>query len=77
MGVLPAEMNRRKGWYDPDFLETLQAVVLKIDTGFMFRMAHVKELTTGMIIRDGIRTTTGNCAGRTGARDHPADVAED
>jgi response regulator RpfG family c-di-GMP phosphodiesterase len=54
-----AAMRQREGCYDPDLLNLLQAEMGKMEEGYAFRILTMKQLASGMIVRDGIRTSAG------------------
>ena len=55
-----SELNGRKGWYDPEVLTTLQQAVLNVRSGYAFQLISSSQLSIGMLLPDGVKTTTGN-----------------
>jgi response regulator RpfG family c-di-GMP phosphodiesterase len=52
------EMRRHWFWYDPDVLAALEAETLNAKEGFVVREVRAKDVETGMILADDIRTRT-------------------
>lgn len=50
------EMYFRKSWYDPDILSCLKEIDL--DFGYVIKEVEVKNLKTGMVLAEDVRTKT-------------------
>lgn len=55
-----AEMNQRKGWYEPSAMAALQATFVKVKEGFALRFVKVDDLSLGMVLREEIKSANGN-----------------
>lgn len=71
-----SELNDRKGWYDPELLSTFQQAVLNVRTGYSFHLIAASQLGTGMLLPDGVKTTTGNLVVGQGTEVTPAMLAK-
>jgi response regulator RpfG family c-di-GMP phosphodiesterase len=67
-----SELNSRKGWYDPEVLNTLQQAVLNVRSGYTFHLIAATQLRTGMLLPDGLKTIHGNLVVGQGAEVTPA-----
>jgi response regulator RpfG family c-di-GMP phosphodiesterase len=67
-----SELNNRKGWYDPEVLNTLEQAVLNVRTGYTFHLISAAQLGTGMLLPDGVKTIHGNLVVGQGAEVTPA-----
>jgi response regulator RpfG family c-di-GMP phosphodiesterase len=63
-GVTPeaafSELNNRNGWYDPEVLSILEQSVLNVRAGYTFHLISSSQLSPGMLLPDGVKTTHGN-----------------
>lgn len=55
-----SELNNRKGWYDPEILSALEQAVLNVRSGYTFHLVSSSQLSTGMLLPDGVKTIHGN-----------------
>jgi response regulator RpfG family c-di-GMP phosphodiesterase len=53
-----AQLEQRKGWYDPEVVTALEAVVW-IEGKFQVRVISLRELNDNMILDDDVWTTSG------------------
>jgi hypothetical protein len=67
-----SELNDRKGWYDPEVLSTLEQAVLHVRSGYTFHVISAAQLSVGMLLPDGVKTTHGNLVVGRGAEVTPA-----
>ncbi len=52
-------MRQNIQWYDPDVLSALEAVIIKVDDGFVVEEIDPKDIQVGMILADDIKTKYG------------------
>lgn len=61
-GVAPdqavAQLRRRASIYDPDVLDALHAVNLNAEQGFVVREIRARDIRTGMVLAEDVRTCT-------------------
>ena len=55
-----AELNSRRGCYDPEVTQALQSAVVQVEAGYSLRLVRVEQLVGGMVVRDGIFAAAGN-----------------
>ena len=67
-----SELNNRQGWYDGEILSLLQQAVLNVKSGYSFHLVVAAQLSTGMLLPDGVKTSTGNLVVGHGAEVTPA-----
>jgi response regulator RpfG family c-di-GMP phosphodiesterase len=53
------EMKARRGWYDPQVLEALEQAVERLDRGSVLRELPFRELSSGMILHQPLKTESG------------------
>jgi hypothetical protein len=52
-------MKARRGWYDPQVLEALEQAVERLDRGSVLRELPFRELSSGMILHQPLKTESG------------------
>jgi len=67
-----SELNNRKGWYDPEILSTLEQAVLNVRSGYTFHLISASQLSSAMLLPDGVKTIHGNLVVGQGAEVTPA-----
>lgn len=67
-----SELNSRKAWYDPEILSTLEQAVLNVRSGYTFHLISASQLSTSMVLPDGVKTMHGNLVVGQGAEVTPA-----
>jgi response regulator RpfG family c-di-GMP phosphodiesterase len=67
-----SDLNNRKGWYDPEILGVFEQAVLNVRSGYTFHLISASQLSTGMLLPDGVKTIHGNLVVGQGAEITPA-----
>jgi response regulator RpfG family c-di-GMP phosphodiesterase len=67
-----SDLNNRKGWYDPEILSALEQAVLNVRSGYTFHLISASQLSTAMLLPDGVKTIHGNLVVGQGAEVTPA-----